>query len=98
MEMKKINSGRLRAIGYDSRARMLQVQLDDGSTLHTAASARMPGGASAGPAQHGVSIATTSRKSLPRSAFPPAHPRAKIRLTNYSKNPESETGRRHHVP
>ena len=33
MEMKKINSGKLRAIGYDSRARMLQVQLDDGSTL-----------------------------------------------------------------
>jgi hypothetical protein len=33
MEMKKINSGRLRAIGYDNRARMLQVLLDDGSTL-----------------------------------------------------------------
>jgi len=26
MEMKKINSGRLRAIGYDARARMLQGQ------------------------------------------------------------------------
>ncbi len=33
MDMKKINSGRLRAIGYDGRARMLQVQLDDGSML-----------------------------------------------------------------
>lgn len=33
MEMKKINSGRLRAMGYDARARLLQVQLDDGSTL-----------------------------------------------------------------
>ncbi|MBI3480021.1 MAG: KTSC domain-containing protein [Nitrosomonadales bacterium] len=33
MEMKKVNAGRLRAIGYDSRARLLQVQLDDGSTL-----------------------------------------------------------------
>lgn len=33
MEMKKINSGRLRAIGYDTPARMLQVLLDDGSTL-----------------------------------------------------------------
>ena len=33
MEMKKINSGKLRAIGYDSRTRLLQVQLDDGSTL-----------------------------------------------------------------
>ena len=33
MEMRKINSGRLRAIGYDARARMLHVQLDDGSTL-----------------------------------------------------------------
>jgi hypothetical protein len=33
MEMKKINSGKLRAIGYDVRARLLQVQLDDGSTL-----------------------------------------------------------------
>ncbi|MBI5659341.1 MAG: KTSC domain-containing protein [Nitrosomonadales bacterium] len=33
MEMKKINSGKLRAIGYDARARILQVQFDDGSTL-----------------------------------------------------------------
>ncbi len=33
MEMKKINSGKLRAIGFDSRARILQVQLDSGSTL-----------------------------------------------------------------
>jgi hypothetical protein len=33
MEMKKINSGRLRAIGYDASARLLQVLLDDGSTL-----------------------------------------------------------------
>ncbi len=33
MEMKRINSGRLRAVGYDKRARLLQVQLDDGSTL-----------------------------------------------------------------
>jgi hypothetical protein len=33
MDMKKINSGRLRAIGYDGRRRVLQVQLDDGSTL-----------------------------------------------------------------
>ena len=33
MDMKKINSGRLRAIGYDARTKTLQVQLDDGSTL-----------------------------------------------------------------
>lgn len=33
MEMKKINSGKLRAIGYDARARRLRVQLDDGTTL-----------------------------------------------------------------
>jgi len=33
MEMKAINSGKLRAIGYDARARLLQVQLDDGSLL-----------------------------------------------------------------
>lgn len=33
MEMKKINSGKLRAIGYDARTRLLQVQLDDGTTL-----------------------------------------------------------------
>lgn len=33
MEMKKINSGRLRAIGYDARARSLRVQFDDGSML-----------------------------------------------------------------
>lgn len=36
MEMKKLNSGRLRAIGYDASARTLQVQLDDGSTLQYA--------------------------------------------------------------
>ena len=33
MEMKKINSGKLRAIGYDARNHLLQVQLDNGSTL-----------------------------------------------------------------
>ena len=33
MEMKKINSGKLRAIGYDARSRLLQVQLDDGTML-----------------------------------------------------------------
>jgi len=33
MDMKKINSGKLRAIGYDVRNRLLHVQLDDGSTL-----------------------------------------------------------------
>jgi hypothetical protein len=33
MEMKKINSGKLRAIGYDTRARILQVQFDNGDTL-----------------------------------------------------------------
>lgn len=31
--MKKISSGKLRAIGYDTHARRLRVQLDDGSTL-----------------------------------------------------------------
>jgi len=33
MDMKKISSGKLRAIGYDARSRTLQVQLDDGSML-----------------------------------------------------------------
>ena len=33
MEMKNINSGKLRAIGYDARSRILQVQLDNGDTL-----------------------------------------------------------------
>jgi len=33
MEMKKINSGKLREIGYEKRERILQVQLDDGTTL-----------------------------------------------------------------
>lgn len=33
MEMKKINSGKLRAIGYDASARLLRVQLDNGETL-----------------------------------------------------------------
>ncbi|MDD2701789.1 MAG: KTSC domain-containing protein [Sideroxydans sp.] len=33
MEMKKISSGKLRAVGYDARARILQVQLDNGDNL-----------------------------------------------------------------
>ena len=33
MEMKKINSGRLRAIGYDACLRTLRVELDNGNTL-----------------------------------------------------------------
>jgi hypothetical protein len=33
MEMKRISSGRLRAVGYDPRARTLRVELDDGSLL-----------------------------------------------------------------
>lgn len=33
MEMKKIDSGKLRAIGYDARARLLRVQFDDGALL-----------------------------------------------------------------
>lgn len=33
MEMKPINSGKLRAIGYDARARILQVKLDTGDTV-----------------------------------------------------------------
>lgn len=31
--MIKINAGKLRAIGYDAKTRILQVQLEDGSTL-----------------------------------------------------------------
>ncbi|HZV54678.1 MAG TPA: KTSC domain-containing protein [Rhodocyclaceae bacterium] len=34
--MKKISSGRLRAIGYDASARLLRVQMDDGTTLEYA--------------------------------------------------------------
>jgi hypothetical protein len=37
MDMKKMNAGRLRAIGYDKRDRLLHVQLDDGSTLQYSA-------------------------------------------------------------
>jgi hypothetical protein len=33
MEMKRINSGKLRAIGYAPRERCLRVELDDGSLL-----------------------------------------------------------------
>ncbi len=36
MEMKRINSGKLRAVGYDPRARTLRVELDNGSVIeHT---------------------------------------------------------------
>lgn len=33
MEMKRINSGRLRAVGYAPRERCLRVELDDGSVI-----------------------------------------------------------------
>ncbi len=33
MEMKKINAGKLRAIGYDPRERSLRVEFDDGSAI-----------------------------------------------------------------
>lgn len=33
MEMKKVNAGKLRAIGYDPRERMLRVEFDDGSAI-----------------------------------------------------------------
>lgn len=33
MEMKRINAGKLRAIGYDPKERMLRVELDDGSAI-----------------------------------------------------------------
>jgi hypothetical protein len=33
MEMKKINAGKLRAIGYDPKERILRVEFDDGSAI-----------------------------------------------------------------
>ncbi len=33
MEMKRINAGKLRAIGYDAKERILRVELDDGTAI-----------------------------------------------------------------
>ena len=33
MEMKKINAGKLRAMGYDARERNLRVEFDDGTAI-----------------------------------------------------------------
>ncbi|MFC5550708.1 KTSC domain-containing protein [Massilia aerilata] len=33
MDMKRINAGKLRAIGYDSKARTLRVEFGDGSAI-----------------------------------------------------------------
>ncbi|MES2297157.1 MAG: KTSC domain-containing protein [Pseudomonadota bacterium] len=33
MDMKPFNAGKLRAIGYDARERILRVELDDGSAI-----------------------------------------------------------------
>lgn len=33
MDMREINSGRLRAIGFDEKTRRLRVQMDDGALL-----------------------------------------------------------------
>ena len=37
MEMKRINAGKLRAIGYDARERTLRVEFDDGTAIDYAA-------------------------------------------------------------
>jgi hypothetical protein len=36
MEMTKVNSGKLRAIGFEAKTRTLRVELDDGSALEYA--------------------------------------------------------------
>ncbi|MYM84465.1 KTSC domain-containing protein [Duganella sp. FT50W] len=33
MEMKRINAGKLRAIGYDTRDKLLRVEFDDGTAI-----------------------------------------------------------------
>lgn len=33
IEMKKVSSGKLRAIGYDAGARVLQIEFDDGRLM-----------------------------------------------------------------
>lgn len=33
IEMKRVNAGKLRAIGYDAGARTLQVEMDDGTVM-----------------------------------------------------------------
>jgi hypothetical protein len=33
MDMKRINAGKLRAIGYDQKERILRVEFDDGSAI-----------------------------------------------------------------
>jgi hypothetical protein len=33
MEMKRLNAGKLRAIGYDPRERLLRVEFEDGSAM-----------------------------------------------------------------
>lgn len=36
MEMKKVNAGKLRAIGYDASPRVLRVEFDDGKIIEYA--------------------------------------------------------------
>lgn len=33
MEMKRVNAGKLRSIGYDAKERILRVELDDGNAI-----------------------------------------------------------------
>lgn len=33
MEMKRMNAGKLRAVGYDAKERILRVELDDGTAI-----------------------------------------------------------------
>jgi len=93
MEMKKINSGKLRAIGYDARARMLQVQLDNGNTLHTAVSAKKLGAVSA--AQGSMELLSRKHQGGVRreACFRQRPPPTRTRSTNCSRNPKSKKRR-----
>ena len=89
MEMKKINSGKLRAVGYDARARMLHVQLDDGSTLQYAGVGEDTWRRFSNSGRSGASIATTSKKNSRRSAFPQAPLWATTLSMSYSGKPDN---------
>jgi len=56
MEMKRVNAGSLRAIGYDESNRALRVERST------------PGAGSARRLRCGASSATTSKKTIPNAA------------------------------
>lgn len=79
MQMKNVNSGKLRAIGYDAAARRLHVQLDNGIILeHDGVGAEIWRRLSTG----------SSPWSVYRDSVEEDHPGRRVATTDFSSVPK----------